>query len=66
MTILGIQMAKNALRSFRKRKNLTQKEAAKFFGLPLRTYQNYEQDHRPLKGIIKKYLALIEKLDQIL
>ena len=32
------------LRELRKQKKLTQAECAKYLGVPLRTYQNYETD----------------------
>ncbi|MBE6593193.1 MAG: helix-turn-helix domain-containing protein [Ruminococcaceae bacterium] len=48
------------LRELRKNKAITQKEAADFVGVPLRTYSNYEND--PAKQTSIKYKYIIEKL----
>lgn len=50
------------LKELRKNKNLTQAECAKFLGVPLRTYQNYENDELKVKTI--KYQFMIQKLDE--
>lgn len=41
---------------------LTQAECAKYLGVPLRTYQNYETDAAKRTSI--KYLYMLEKLEQ--
>ncbi len=48
------------LRELRKNKGITQQEAAKFVGMPLRTYSNYEND--PEKQTSIKYKYIIDKL----
>lgn len=50
------------LRELRKQKKLTQAKCAKYLGIPLRTYQNYETD--PRKQDTLKYVYMIQKLDQ--
>ena len=50
------------LRELRKQKKLTQAECAKYLGVPLRTYQNYETDAAKRTSI--KYLYMLEKLEQ--
>lgn len=48
------------LRELRKNKGITQKEAASFLEIPLRTYTNYEND--PSKQTSIKYKYMMEKL----
>ena len=48
------------LRELRKNKGITQKEAADFVGVPLRTYSNYENDIKKQTSI--KYKYIIDKL----
>ena len=48
------------LRELRKNKGITQKEAADFVGVPLRTYSNYENDSKKQTSI--KYKYIVEKL----
>ena len=48
------------LRELRKNKGITQKEAAKFIGMPLRTYSNYETDASKQASI--KYEYIMSKL----
>ncbi len=48
------------LRELRKNKSLTQKQAADYIGMPLRTYSNYENDSNKQKSI--KYKYVMEKL----
>lgn len=50
------------LKTLRKSKNLTQIECAKYLGIPLRTYQNYENDPTKIDSI--KYTFMIQKLTQ--
>ena len=50
------------LRELRKQKKLTPAECAKYLGVPLRTYQNYETDAAKRTSI--KYLYMLEKLEQ--
>ncbi len=55
-------MKNNDIRNIRKKKNLTQKEAADLCGIPLRTYQNYEilED----KKTSLKYEYIMQKLKE--
>ena len=48
------------LKELRKQKGLTQQKCADFLGIPLRTYQNYENDK--LKSDSIKYQYMINKL----
>lgn len=48
------------LRELRKNKGITQQEAAKYVGVPLRTYCNYEND--PKKQTSVKYKYILEEL----
>ena len=48
------------LRELRKNKGITQKQAADFVGMPLRTYSNYENDVKKQSSI--KYKYILEKL----
>ena len=48
------------LRELRKNKGITQRQAASFLGIPLRTYSNYETD--PKKQTSIKYKYMMEKL----
>ena len=48
------------LRELRKNKGITQREAADFVGVPLRTYSNYENDSQKQTSI--KYKYMVEKL----
>ena len=48
------------LRELRKNKGITQKQAADYVGVPLRTYSNYETD--PSKQTSIKYQYIVEKL----
>ncbi|MBR5713365.1 MAG: helix-turn-helix domain-containing protein [Clostridia bacterium] len=50
------------LKELRKSKGLTQAESAAFLGMPLRTYQNYENDEK--KRTSFKYLYIFQKLEQ--
>ncbi len=50
------------LRELRKQKGLTQIECAKYLGIPLRTYQNYEHD--TTKSTTMKYMYMIQKLEE--
>lgn len=50
------------LRELRKQKKLTQVECAKYLGIPVRTYQNYETDEA--KSSSMKYAYMLEKLKQ--
>ncbi len=45
------------LRELRKNKGLTQKQAADFLGVPLRTYSNYENDSKKQTDIKYKYMV---------
>lgn len=50
------------LKELRKQNKLTQIECAKYLGVPVRTYQNYEVDEK--KRTSMKYLYMIQKLEQ--
>lgn len=50
------------LRELRKQKKLTQVECAKYLGMPVRTYQNYESDEAKAKSM--KYEYMMQKLEQ--
>lgn len=50
------------LKELRKQKNLTQAECAAYLGIPVRTYQNYENDARKQDSL--KYTYMFQKLDQ--
>jgi len=50
------------LKELRKQKNLTQIECAKYLGIPIRTYQNYETDSSKVSSM--KYLFMMQKLEQ--
>ena len=50
------------LRELRKKYNMTQVACAKYLGIPLRTYQNYERDDANPNTI--KYQFLMEKLEK--
>ena len=48
------------LRELRKNKGITQKEAADFVGVPLRTYSDYENDSKKQTSV--KYKYMLEKI----
>lgn len=50
------------LRELRIQKKLTQTECAKYLGIPLRTYQNYETDKS--KSSSMKYAFMMQRLEQ--
>lgn len=50
------------LKELRKQKNLTQAECAKYLGIPLRTYQNYETDESKSESM--KYKFMMQKLEE--
>ncbi len=50
------------LRDLRRQKGLTQQACAKYLGIPLRTYQNYETDETKASSF--KYLYMLQKLEQ--
>lgn len=50
------------LKKLRKQKQLTQIECAEYLGIPVRTYQNYENDET--KSTSMKYLFMLQKLEQ--
>ena len=53
---------KMTLKQLRKQKKLTQVECAKYLGIPVRTYQNYETDES--KSTSMKYEFMIQKLEK--
>ena len=50
------------LKELRKQKKLTQAECAAYLGIPLRTYQNYEND--PGKSASMKYRYMLQQLER--
>ncbi|MDD6710445.1 MAG: nucleotidyltransferase domain-containing protein [Ruminococcus sp.] len=50
------------LKELRKQKNLTQVRCAEYLGIPIRTYQNYENDIKKQNSF--KYLYMMQKLEQ--
>ena len=50
------------LKEIRKSKKLTQSECAEYLKIPLRTYQNYENDEKKKESM--KYLYMLQKLEQ--
>lgn len=50
------------LKELRIKHKLTQAECAKYLGIPIRTYQNYERDDVNTQSI--KYLYMLEKLEK--
>ena len=50
------------LKELRKQKKLTQIECAKYLGIPVRTYQNYETDES--KSSSMKYAFMMQKQEQ--
>ena len=50
------------LKQLRTQKKLTQAACAAYLGVPLRTYQNYENDEQKQASI--KYQFMLQKLDQ--
>lgn len=51
-----------SLKELRISKKLTQVESAKYLGIPIRTYQNYENDESKRNSI--KYLYMMAKLEK--
>lgn len=58
----GYRGDKMTLRELRKQKKMTQVECAKYLGIPVRTYQNYETDES--KSSTMKYAFMMQKLEQ--
>lgn len=50
------------LKELRKQKKMTQIECAKYLGIPVRTYQNYETDES--KASSMKYAFMMQKLEE--
>ena len=50
------------LKELRKQKNLTHVKCAEYLGIPIRTYQNYENDIKKQNSF--KYLYMMQKLEQ--
>ena len=50
------------LKELRKQKKMTQIECAKYLGIPVRTYQNYETDES--KAGSMKYAFMMQKLEE--
>ena len=50
------------LKELRKQKKMTQIECAKYLGIPVRTYQNYETDQS--KASSMKYAFMMQKLEE--
>ena len=53
---------KVTLKELRKQKKLTQIECAKYLGIPVRTYQNYETDISKVDSM--KYAFMMQKLEE--
>lgn len=49
------------LKELRKQKKLTQVDCAKYLGIPVRTYQNYETDESKVSSM--KYMFMMQKLE---
>ena len=49
------------LKELRKKHTLTQADCAKYLGIPLRTYQNYETDISKINTM--KYIFMLQKLE---
>lgn len=60
--ILDVEVMKVTLRELRKKSGMTQVECAKYLGVPIRTYQNYETDESKASSI--KYMYMAEKLEK--
>ena len=60
--MMSVEVMKMTLRSLRKQKKMTQVECAKYLGIPIRTYQNYELDES--KSSSMKYAFMMQKLEQ--
>lgn len=58
----AIEVMKMTLKELRKQKNLTQVECAAYLGVPIRTYQNYENDASKQSSL--KYAFMMQKLEQ--
>lgn len=50
------------LKELKKQKNLTQVKCAEYLGIPIRTYQNYENDIKKQNSF--NYLYMMQKLEQ--
>lgn len=57
-----IEVMKMKLKEHRIKKGLTQIDCAKYLGIPVRTYQNYENDES--KSSSMKYQFMVQKLEQ--
>lgn len=60
--IMSVEVMEMTLRDLRKQKKMTQVECAKYLGIPIRTYQNYETDES--KSSSMKYAFMMQKLEQ--
>ena len=50
------------LKELRKQRKMTQMECAKYLGIPVRTYQNYETDESKANSM--KYAFMMQKLEE--
>ena len=50
------------LKELRKQRKMTQMECAKYLGIPVRTYQNYETDESKANSL--KYAFMMQKLEE--
>ena len=50
------------LKELRKQRKMTQMECAKYLGIPVRTYQNYEPDESQANSM--KYAFMMQKLEE--
>ena len=60
--IIIIEVMKLTLKELRKQKKLTQIACAKYLGIPVRTYQNYETDVSKMGSM--KYAFMMQKLQE--
>jgi putative transcriptional regulator len=58
------QKLSERLRCLRERLNMSQKEFALQFGIPLRTLQKWEQNERTPEGPARAYLTTIERIPE--
>jgi len=56
------QKLSNQIKEWRKRKGLSQSQAAKLIGVPKRTLQNWELEYREPRGLTRE--ALLGKLKE--
>ena len=55
-------MTNEELKNYRKAKGYTQLEMCELFGVPLRTYQNWEYGERRIPGMVDKFIELFPNI----